>query len=196
MNNALHLVGGRSNHTPLSKVGRYQAHLLGQRLKQADVHFDKVYSSTARRTIETSEIFSQIIGYPLEKIIHSERILELDQGDWEGKVRSEIYTPEVLAKINSDNWNFAAPNGESQKTVEERMLKWLEEEILIHPEGIFGVSTHGFAIKCCLRGLLNFDPKMTYKITIDNTSLTRLQYSSNGWNLLSLNDTGHLLYQK
>jgi hypothetical protein len=40
----------------------------------------------------------------------------------EGKPRQECYTPEVLAAIQADNWNFAAPGGESQRQLEERVV--------------------------------------------------------------------------
>lgn len=40
----------------------------------------------------------------------------------EGKPRHECYTPEVLAAIQADGWNFAAPGGESQRQLEERVV--------------------------------------------------------------------------
>lgn len=60
----------------------------------------------------------------------------LSQGDWEGKSRSKTYTPEQVAEINSNQWLFTPPNGESQKEVEERMLAFISSEILSeHTEG-------------------------------------------------------------
>jgi broad specificity phosphatase PhoE len=41
----------------------------------------------------------------------------------EGRPRQECYTPEVLAQIQADNWDFAAPGGESQKQLEDRMVR-------------------------------------------------------------------------
>lgn len=40
----------------------------------------------------------------------------------EGRPRHECYTPQVLQQIQADNWNFAAPGGESQRQLEERVV--------------------------------------------------------------------------
>ena len=194
MNLNQHLIGGRSNQTPLSALGNVQALWLGRRLEEQKVLFDQVYCSTAVRTRQTAKIVCELINYPLEDIFYSERILELDEGDWEGQLREQIYTAPILAEINSNNWNFTPPNGESQREVEERMYSWIEENLLAQPRErlIAGVFTHGLAIKCLLRGILESKPGMTYKIELENTCITRLKYDQNGWHLRTVNDTGHL----
>jgi broad specificity phosphatase PhoE len=192
MNNNSHLIGGRSNSTPLSERGKFQAYMLGQRFKDTGVRFDKIYSSPAVRAHETSRIVSDIIDYPVNNIILSDKLLELDQGGWEGKVRAEILTPELIDLLNRNNWNFKAPNGESQRDVEERMLDIVVNEIL-GKDPTVALFTHGMAIKCLLRGIMGFDPAITYKIVLDNTSITRLKYTSRGWHPMTINDSGHLI---
>jgi len=195
MNNNRHLIGGRSNSTPLSDRGVCQADLLGRRLKESGVFFNNVYSSSAERTLKTAINVGLHLGFSLDNIVVTSKILELDQGDWEGKSREQVYTPETLSRINTDNWKFTPPNGESQKNVEDRMLRWLEEYVLSkYPkEETTGIFTHGMAIKCLLRGIMDFSPSLTYKINLDNTSITRLKYGERGWNILTINDTAHLL---
>ena len=187
-----HLIGGRSNHSPLTETGINQSGFLGQRFLADNIKFDRVYSSTAVRAYQTAKIACEKVQYPIENIILSEEILELNQGDWEGKNRSEIYTKETLELIKADNWNFIPPNGESQRAVEYRMLNWLEKSLFTNEDLIVSVYTHGVAIKCLLRGIMDFTPKLTYKICLDNTSITRLQYKEDGWHLFSINDIAHL----
>jgi len=190
------LIGGRSNHIPINPTGADQSKKLGDRLKRNHVTFDSVYASIALRTLQTASRVCEAIGFPTERIVQSDQIQELNQGDWEGKPRTEIYTPETLETIHRDNWKFAPPNGESQKMVEERMMEWLNG---LKPNGlntvdsrIIGVFTHGFAIRCLLRGLLNFDPKMTYPMEISNTSISRLILKNGVWIPISINDAAHL----
>ena len=191
------IISGRINETPLSPLGELQALWLGQRLRNEDIIFDQIYSSTAVRTQQTAKIVCNQIGYPLENILSSEKLLELDQGDWEGQPRVKIYISETLAKINKDNLNFAPPNGESQKNVEDRMYSWLEENLLNQPnisteDRTVGVFTHGLAIKCLFRKIMGSNPAMTYKIVLDNTSITKISYSQTGWHLVKFNDAAHL----
>ncbi len=196
MNCAPHIIGGRSNETPLSERGKLEAASLGKRLVAENILFDKIYSSTAVRCRETARLVGKHMGFSLVDIVFSGELLELSQGEWQGKPRVEIYTPETVASINTDNWNFTPPNGESQRAVEERMLGFVQREVLpFYTKDrmlSLGIFTHGMAIKCLLRGIMKFTPSITYKILLDNTSITRLQYDERGWHLLSVNDTAHL----
>jgi broad specificity phosphatase PhoE len=193
MNAKTHLICGRSNDTELSAHGIEQSRQVGMRLGSSGVVFDKVYSSIAKRAVDTARHAGLLMNFTLDHVVQSADLQELDQGDWTGKNRVAIYSPELVEQINKDNWNFTPPNGESQRMVEERMLNWVDTE-LVSPgvNGTVGVFTHGFAIKCLLRGIMNFDASHTYKIQIGNASLTQLKYSKIGWQLVSVNDAGHL----
>lgn len=182
-------VGGRSNHLSLSAKGEKQAVEIGKVLGDSNIRFDKVFCSIANRTQKTLEIILSQAHITNEPIILSEEIQELSQGDWEGKPRSEIYTPERLLEINSNQWLFKAPNGESQKDVEERMLSFISNNIINrYSEGKYLIVGHGVAFKCLLRGILNISTLTAYKLLIENTSLTKLRYDNvNGWYLDYLN---------
>jgi broad specificity phosphatase PhoE len=93
-----------------------------------------------------------------------------------------------------NSWDFKPPNGESQKQVGERMYTWMEKNPIkkYEQEPKVAVISHGMAIKCLLKKIMDFSPKLTYKILLDNTSITRLQYSQEGWSVIKINDTPHL----
>jgi broad specificity phosphatase PhoE len=192
-------VGGRSNHTPLTELGQSQAEQLGRWLKENQISFDSVHSSLAIRARDTAHISLTTAGAPLEEIVYSDELLELHQGEWQGRLRQEVYNEETRRIINSDPWEFKAPGGESQREVECRMLSYLHKQI-IQPnigfiaEGNYNAAVygHGMAIKCALRGILKFDPAMTRKIDIDNTSITKLSYTPEMWCLHYINRTNHL----
>ncbi len=194
LNKEEEFIGGRSNSSPLSARGEYQALLLAKRLKLEGVRYDLVRSSPAVRAVGTAEIACGQIGFDLDKIVLDPDLQELDQGEWEHRLRSEIYTPEAVAVINSNNWDFTPPGGESQRMVEERIYTPVKVLECRWREGLnVGMFTHGMAIKCLLRKILDFSPKMTYKIALDNASLTRLTYTERGWHVLCINEAGHLV---
>jgi len=191
-----HLIGGQSNHLPLSERGIEQAHRLARRFKTEGLHFDQVWSSTALRARHTAEIVCNQLpiqeGSPIQL---SDQILEMSQGEWEGLLRSEIYTPERIQQVVENPLTFKPPGGESKLEVEQRMYDWLlgvlhqaEEEQM--PK--LAVFSHGLAIKCLLRKLLKADPNSFFRTQIHNTSLTCLKYKAGEWWLDRLNDYGHL----
>lgn len=190
---------GRSNHLLLTNRGIAQAEALGNRLKKEGIKFDILFSSTAVRSLKTAEIIANIMSYPQSKIITSEKILEIFHGDWEGKTKKEVYTEETINLMGSQGYDFKPPKGESQREVEERVYGWLKENILNRNDEdlTIGVVTHGMVIKCLTRKILNHDSSIAYRTVIDNCSITQLQYRHsgrhNGWTLVKINDSAHLL---
>lgn len=77
------------------------------------------------------------------------------QGEWQGLVRSQCYTPELTAAFTADPWgtawHFTPPGGESQHAVEARMTAYILGEVLpgLTPEAPAVLVGHGMAIKVC-----------------------------------------------
>ena len=192
-------VGGRAFSSPLTERGKKQARRLGHRFASEGLRFDAVYCSTAIRAIDTARFIAEEIDYPFEQIPQIPDLLEIAMGAWEGQPRMIVYQPDILAQIKEDPAGFAPPGGESQADVEKRMLRWIEETLLPgwqDQDRRILVVSHGMAIKCLLRGILDFSPHHTYKTILDNTSITQLKYTMRGWQLMRVNDSAHLLSQE
>ncbi len=183
-------IGGRSSHLHITEKGQEQAQILRKWLNENDLIFDQMFCSTSVRAKETMSFLTDDIS----SVIYSIELEELSQGDWEGLPRKEIHTEERLAEINANNYKFKAPNGESQEEVELRMYNFITKNILSqNQEGKYAIVTHGMSIRCLLRKILNSNPAMTHKIGIDNTSVTKLKYTTEkGWELCYLNKTKDL----
>ncbi len=186
-----HLIGGRSNHSPLTPKGCQQSFALGLHFKNEGISFDHCIVSPALRTLDSFRLTTQAMGLEIEPII-DDRIQELRQGDWEGKPREEIY-PYVQQQIKELGWNFKAPNGESQYEVEQRMIAFANNCHLMYPDKILGVFTHGMAIKCLLRSIEDWPPETTYKRDLDNTAISIIQYHGDRWHSRCINDNRHLI---
>jgi probable phosphoglycerate mutase len=191
----LHLIGGQSNHYPLTDRGYEQARLLGQRLWRERYTFDRVYASTAIRAMETARVACGYLDIPQTDLTLTPDILELSQGEWEGLVRKDIYTPEVLAAMRAESLTFRAPGGESQADVAMRMMRWLRQALdEIPAEGPYAIAafSHGFAIRSLVRHILDADPSMAWRMVTHNTSLTVLEYRRDQYLLERMNDFAHL----
>jgi broad specificity phosphatase PhoE len=190
------VIGGRSDHVPLTARGEEQARRLGRRLHEGRVLIDEVYSSTALRAVQTATIaLKQIYGPGKKEFIQAPELLELSQGEWEGRSRTEVYTPEVYKSMRDRALTHKAPGGESQEDVQRRALGWIEKNLMDRDVRV-GIFSHGMTIKCILSGILKSDPSLTYRLSIDNASITHLRYvqkgNHRGWAIRKINDVSHL----
>ncbi len=203
--NAKNDIVGQTGDSPLTEKGRLQAQMLGERLAYKDkVSFDRVYSSDYTRAHDTAKIATG----NNQPIILTPEVREYSAGDWTGSVRRDIYNVPTLLRMAAMTNGFCPPNGESMHMVERRASKWLEDNILYNklvqeeadrrhvkklpPQNIF-VFSHGMTIKCLLHYVMGFDQGFTWKLTLENTSISKLYFSQEGWRLLTINDHAHLL---
>lgn len=196
---------GQTAESPLTEKGRLQASLLGERLAYKDkVTFDKVYSSNYTRAHDTAKIATG----NNQPIILAPELREYSAGDWTGGNRNDVYSVPVLLRMAAMTSGFQPPNGESLHMVERRASTWLEDTVLYNknvqdesvrrhaqkqpPQNIF-IFSHGMTIKCLLHYIMGFDQSFTWKVTLENTSISKLYFDNKGWRLLSINDHAHLL---
>ena len=129
-----HLIGGRSPETILSSKGEIQAANLGkyfQKKFQGAEKLDVIYASPLVRCEQTAKICLENFKPELtDKIKFDERLIEFSQGDFEGKLRSQIYTLETQNLINKQKTWFCPPNGESLRMLKNRATNFLETEIM------------------------------------------------------------------
>lgn len=205
-------VGGRQSGVSLSQKGEEQALKLGKKLAAEELHIDEVYASVAVRASSTARIACQQASFDPQHIEISDRLVEMSQGGWEQQDRKLIYTSENLQGLRADRWEFRPPgpspdgaHGESQRDIEERLLSFIEEKVLIRRAAtnnpsrvpVILIFCHGLLIKAALRGILGSSPAMTHRLEVGNTAVTELRYSTEdsdfgGWHLERLNDISHL----
>lgn len=200
---------GQSPTVPLTNLGKTQACKLTQRFSQENQHFDYVYSSPYTRALDTAKIAMGKINTlrsvtPADDslIILAEDLREYSAGDWTNASRSLTITSDVKLKMAHLDHTFLPPNGESLAQVERRISLWLEENIIYNKEMIektkegktnnIVLFSHGMTIKCLLHHIMGFDKHLTWRVTIDNTSISRLYFGKDGWRILSINDSAHL----
>jgi len=202
--NALKDIVGQTAIDPLSEKGRFQARLLGERLSKEGENMDYVYSSTYTRAHDTAKIATGGI-HPITLV---PELREYDAGDWIGKSRKDVHPVPTMLRMAAMTHGFLPPSGESLHMVERRASKWLEDAILYNkqmiefasnrratgakPLNIYAFS-HGMTIKCLLHYVMGFDQSFTWKLTLENTSISKLYFGPEGWRLLTINDHAHLL---
>jgi broad specificity phosphatase PhoE len=196
---------GQRADVQLTDVGRRQARALHNKFVLDGNYFDKIYSSDYTRALNTAQI---VRGESSQEIILAEPLREYDAGDWTNASRKETLNDQMKLRMGYLHHGFLPPSGESMTQVERRASRWLEETILYnkemaelsawkkeneHPPLNIACFSHGMTIKCLLHYVMGFERNFTWKVTIDNTSVSKLSFGKEGWRLISINDCSHLL---
>ena len=192
---------GQTAEVPLTFHGETQSAFLGLWFKDSHrehkTKFDLVYSSTHLRALNTAQIALKEMECEIP-IILADDLREYSAGDWTGASRSATITPEVRNHMTILEHSFVPPNGESIHMVQRRSAKWLEDNILYNkdvmemakkkqePLNIVCFS-HGITIKSLIHYIMGFDKSFTWKIQIDNNSVTKFHFGDHGWSLKYLN---------
>ena len=144
--NAKRIMQGRLDE-PLNESGRQLAVLTGQAMK--DIRFDFCVSSPLKRAVETAKLVLEHSGNDIPVEL-DDRLLEIDFGDLEGRMLSEMGQSGYL--FYTDPLKFAGfPGGENVAEVCERTQGFLKELIAKDDGKTYLISTHG----CALRAMTN-----------------------------------------
>lgn len=187
--NKLGIVQGRGMDTELNAKGRAQALAFYEAYK--DVPFDKIYTSTLKRTHQTVQKF-------IDNHIPWVQFPGLDELGWgihEGQKSTEklkLDFVEMTDQWRSGNLHHKFEKGESPLEVKERQLLVLEKLIEENSDKNILICMHGRAMRLFLC-LLTHKP-LTEMDTFPhtNTTLYKLEFDGTNFHMLDFNNTQHL----
>jgi broad specificity phosphatase PhoE len=129
--NAEQRLQGRHD-VPLNREGRAQALCCGDLLKdlldrdgRAADAVDYV-SSPLIRARETMELMRAALGLPRTGYLTDDRLAEIAFGEWEGLTYAQVMArdQDVVARRESQKWEFRPPGGESYAQLAVRLGDW------------------------------------------------------------------------
>lgn len=168
----------------VAQVPMYQA--LAARLPRPATWICTPLSRT-RRTAEA--IFKA--GYPAQDLLVEPDLIEQDLGDYQGLRHAAL--PPLLAAPAHPFWPLAGdeqpPNGETFAAVLVRVGAVLERlaEQLDGRDVV--IVSHGGAIRAAVAHAMDIDARRALHLSIYNLSLTRLERLTEGWRVVSVNES-------
>ena len=183
-NLAPHIVGGRSNHSPLSELGVLQSQELGLYIADNIDSPDLVFASPAVRTVSTATIALESAGLQ-RHIFIDDRLQELHQGEAEGKSRDSIYTPDLFARIEREGMDFKHKGGQSLNELGKQGIDWLNDtyEKTLRDYGVAYVFGHGMAIRSLVGRIVGWNHVQIYQAKTPNTCVTKISGSPGAWSV-------------
>lgn len=189
------LVGGSSPWCELNTLGIAQSRSLGRRLAAdpTTLPFSRVCCSTAVRTQQTMRYSIEQTSFPLSKVELYPELMEISQGEWEGKPRAEMITPQIAAILRERGWGYRPPGGESPEDVAVRVCGFIERELLRDDEHEhIALFTHGVVIRAVWVKLFGLAPMKILDIPVENTSISVIHVRDGQYVAGALNDVQHL----
>lgn len=166
---------------PLIAEGEVQARWLAQRFERQAIA--KIYSSDARRAVQTAEIISQGAPEPVA-IEQAQEWREMHFGSWEG-----LTYPEIMANAAeqpgffSDSVGEAPPDGESFEQLVTRVCRGLQRIFMDvnaeaglrgEEEAHYVLVSHGGPLRVLLCLLLAFPVERQWQFRLDPGSLSAI----------------------
>lgn len=183
------IVQGRGMNTDINEYGRRQADAFFEAYK--DVPFDKIYTSTLKRTHQTVQKF-------IDKGIPWTQYPGLDEMAWgiyEGQESTEdvrVAYDNMMNNWSSGDLHLKFERGESPLEVKERQLEVLEKLIEGNDAETILICMHGRAMRLFLCLLTDRPLYEMDKFPHTNTTLYKLKYDGRKFELFNFNDTSHL----
>ncbi len=181
------IVQGRGVNSDLNEMGQQQARSFYKAYHH--IPFDRIYTSSLKRTHQTVEPF-------ISKGIEWVELHELDELDWgvnEGReATAEMKTEfqQLTRKWMEGDLDIKFPGGESPIEVNHRQ-KIAIQKIISEPVNHALICMHGRALRLILCELLNIPLSNMDTFPHSNVSLYRLKYSDNKFEMLDFNNTDH-----
>lgn len=137
----------------LTEKGASDARKMGELLK--DIHFDDVYTSKLKRSIETMQNVLQTQGQAGMDYTPVQELNERDYGDYTGMNKWDVKAKVGEEKFNAIRRNFdePIPNGETLHMVYDRVVPWYQKVALpklLNGENVLFVA-HGNSIRALVK---------------------------------------------
>ena len=167
--------GGLGGDNPgLSDDGRAQIRATADWLAPIGSAVAAVVSSPVRRTMESAEILSAVLGH---QVAVEPGFAEMEFGAWDGLTFSEVAERD---KAGLDSWlgslDSAPGGGESFRAVQERVLSALDALLARHPGRTVVVVSHVTPIKTLVSHAVGAPLESVFRMELAPASVTVLSF--------------------
>ena len=194
------IAAGANFDAPMTDRGHLQAEAAGKRLASEGVKFDKIYSSSLVRAVQTTEGVLRGMGIEGTEFEQVDAIIEKQTPAWRGKLAKDVMPTEVRLKMAEKGQFFKAADGETMRWVERRASGWLEDEVIYNEDWYekpgthtIAIVSHGDTMRALLHYITGMDNRLAMRTDIFNCSISRFRFGKLGWYIGTINDSSRPL---
>jgi len=188
--NSIERFRGHAN-VPLDSVGLAQAEATGKYVAQI-CNPSAVYAAPLSRTIKTAEAISGRFNLTVER---EPGLIDVDCGQWQGLTPDEVrqrWPREFEQWLNSPG-KFGFPGGESLEDARLRAMRTMNALLNRHSGQNIVLVSHTALNRLILLSALGLDCDQFWNLRQDTCAVNVLETRLEGFIVVSLNNTAHLL---
>lgn len=163
-------INGSGTNLPLNETGTKQVETLRDSFDIDKI--DYVYASPLTRAKQTAEILDQ----GKHNIIYDDRLKEMDYGNWDGALASEIHQkyPQAFDELGYFNESYSDYcTGESYDHLSNRLMNLWHEIVDKHVDESIMLVFHGTASRSLVQHVLE-SPKIAAIGEMQNAGVTKI----------------------
>ncbi len=169
----------------LSKEGRRQASLLGDRL--ANLPLAALYSSPLERCLETAEAIASGRGVAIQSLGDLE---EIRFGRWTGRPLAQLAKTTLWKQVHQHPSSVRFPEGETLAEAQHRSVSAVSGIAERHPRGTIAVVSHGDVIRLLLAHYTGVHIDLFQRLVVAPASVSAVRLADGVPYVLRVNDTG------
>jgi len=148
-----------------------ESEIICERLK--GISFNYFFSSPLSRCRKLSNVLKE--NLELSEINIDKRLVEMNFGDWETKIWSDIEKTKYAKKWFADFVNIPCPNGESYVQLIDRVKSFLKDINKLESNGNILIVTHGGIVKAINVIIKKWNPQNAFDLEVDYGQIVKLE---------------------
>lgn len=178
-------IGGIEPELEILPAGKNQLDDAARRLSAIDheiLRIKKFHVSPTTRAKQSAMVLAESLGMKVA-YVEDKRLIEVDMGEFTGKMRKDVFTPEVLRAMDEQGENFRPPGGTSRADLGKAMFDWLES--LTEPKTI--AVSHVNAIRALIHRVMGVHALDSRRLDVRNGGITVFEKTRDQWIFSGLN---------
>lgn len=166
------------NYPPINEAGEEEIDNICEWLKKRAIKNDKIYTSSALRTVQTAQLISKIFRKDFEILeeLHSRKF-----GVWSGLTFEQIEEkyPQMLEQLHENPCSYCPEKGENITDFNKRVAKVVKKIVNDNIGNRIIIITHPEVIQAAVAGAIKLPAKNQANIYIKTGSATQISYFEN-----------------
>lgn len=173
------IISDNEKFPKLNDIGEEEIEKVCEYLTKRAVHYDKIYTSSSIRCIESAQIVAKLFKKRITTINLSQR----KYGEWNGQSYFDIYK-----QYGNFSLSKTPKDGESLKDFNSRVSEIIDKLVDENAGNRIIVVTTPDVVQAAIALTLKLTPQYQYRNLIKTGSLTQISYFSDGWSSIIYSD--------